>query len=83
MERDKLKLEELLEYDAKTLENFKELSKYGEYNVKFLLLLAKLLMLQEKTNYPEGKIFQTLLKKLKEGEDIFSILQTATLKKLG
>jgi len=45
-------------------------------------LLAKLLMLQEKTNYPEGQLFQTLLRKLKEGEDIFSILQTATLRRL-
>ena len=35
-------------------------------NIKFLLLLAKLLMLQEKTNYPEGQLFQTLIKKLKE-----------------
>ncbi len=77
-ERDELELAELLNYDQETLDKFKELSKYGEYNVKFLLLLAKLLMLQERTNYPEGRLFQTLLKKLKEGEDIFSILQTAT-----
>jgi len=81
-ERDRIKLPELLKYDEKTLEEFKELSKYGEYNVKFLLLLAKLLMIQEKTNYPNGKLFQKLLEKLKNGEDIFSILQTATLKKL-
>jgi len=81
-ERNKLDLRDLLNYDRETLKRFKELSKYGEYNVKFLLLLAKLLMLQEKTNYPEGKLFQNLLKKLKRGEDIFSILQTATLKKL-
>jgi len=81
-ERNKLDLTELLNYDKETLERFKELSRYGEYNVKFLLLLAKLLMLQEKTNYPEGQLFQNLLKKLKEGEDIFSILQTATLKRL-
>ncbi len=81
-DRDKLELTELLNYDRETLERFRELSKYGEYNVKFLLLLAKLLMLQEKTNYPEGQLFQTLLKKLKDGEDIFSILQTATLGKL-
>ncbi len=80
-ERDVLELTELLNYDTETLERFRELSKYGEYNVKFLLLIAKLLMLQEKTNYPEGQLFQTLLKKLKDGEDIFSILQTATLKK--
>lgn len=82
-ERNRLELKELLEYDKETLQRFKELSKYGEYNVKFLLLLAKLLMLQEKTNYPEGQLFQNLLKKLKEGEDIFSILQTATLGRLG
>ncbi|WP_456472756.1 hypothetical protein [Methanocaldococcus sp.] len=81
-DRNRLDLNELLKYDKETLEKFKDLSKYGEYNVKFLLLLAKLLMLQEKTNYPEGQLFQNLLKKLKEGEDIFSILQTATLKKL-
>jgi len=81
-ERDKLKLEELLSYDKDTIERFKALSKYGEYNIKFLILLAQLLMLQEKTNYPKGKIFQTLLRKIKEGEDIFSILSTATLKKL-
>ena len=82
-ERDKLSLEQLLEYDQETIEKFKELSKYGEYNIKFLILLAQLLMLQEKTNYPHGKIFQTLLKKLKQGEDIFTILATATLRKLG
>ncbi|MCW3132035.1 MAG: hypothetical protein N2V73_04900 [Candidatus Methanospirare jalkutatii] len=72
----------MLNYDKETLERFRELSKYGEYDVKFLLLLAKLLMLQEKTNYPEGQLFQTLLRKLKEEEDIFSILQTATLRRL-
>ncbi|RLF70464.1 MAG: hypothetical protein DRN40_04515 [Thermoplasmata archaeon] len=82
-ERDRLELDELLNYDKVTLERFRELSKYGEYNVKFLLLLAKLLMLQEKTNYPKGQLFQTLLKRLKKGEDIFSILQTATLGRLG
>ncbi len=82
-ERDELKLSELLKYDSETLENFKELSKYGEYNIKFLLLLAKLLMMQEKSNYPEGRLFQTLLRKLKEGEDIFSILQTASLGRFG
>ena len=82
-ERNSLKLEDLLTYDKETLEKFKELSKYGEYNIKFLILLAKLLMIQEKTNYPKGRLFQRLLEKLKEGEDIFSIIQTATLKKLG
>ena len=79
-ERNKLDLNELLNYDKTTLEKYKKLSNYGEYNVKFLILLAKLLMFQEKTNYPQGKLFQKLIKKLKEGEDIFSILQTATFR---
>jgi len=83
IDRENLELNELLSYDKETLERFKDLSKYGEYNVKFLLLLARLLMLQGKTNYPDGQLFQTLLRKLKEGEDIFSILQTATLGRLG
>ena len=78
--RDSLKLEELLSYDSEVISEFRELSKHGEYNVKFLLLLAKLLMIQEKTNYPNGKMFQQLLAKLKEERDIFSILQTATFK---
>ncbi len=81
-QRDSLNLENLLNYDRDRLEKFKELSKHGEYNIKFLILLARLLMIQEKTNYPEGKIFQKLLKKLKEGEDLFSIIQTATLGRL-
>lgn len=78
--RDSLKLEELLSYDSEVISEFKELSQHGEYNVKFLLLLAKLLMIQEKTNYPDGRMFQQLLAKLKEEKDIFSILQTATFK---
>ena len=81
-EVNQLDLNELINYDKETLEKYKELSKYGEYNIKFLLLLAKLLMLQEKTNYPTGKLFQILLQKLKEGEDLFSILQTASLQRL-
>ena len=82
-ERDALDLQELLRYDQETLRRYRELSRYGEYNVKFLLLLARLLMLQEKTNYPEGKMFQGLLGKLREGEDLFGILQKATLGRRG
>lgn len=80
--RYKLNLNDLFKYDRNILEEFEALSKYGEYNLKFLLLLAKLLMIQEKTNYPQGKIFQKLIEKLKKGDDLFSILQTATLKKI-
>ena len=61
-----------------------EASKYnalagkGEYSVKFLLLLARLLMIQEKTNYEEAFMFRNLLEQLREHKDIFKIVSTAT-----
>ena len=61
-----------------------EASKYnalagkGEYSVKFLLLLARLLMIQEKTNYESAFMFRNLLKQLREHKDIFKIVSTAT-----
>ena len=61
-----------------------EASKYnalagkGEYSVKFLLLLARLLMVQEKTNYEGAFMFRNLLEQLREHKDIFKIVSTAT-----
>ena len=61
-----------------------EASKYvdlagkGEYSVKFLLLLARLLMIQEKTNYEGAFMFRNLLEQLREHKDIFKIVSTAT-----
>jgi hypothetical protein len=61
-----------------------EASKYnalagkGEYSVKFLLLLARLLMVQEKTNYEGAYMFRNLLEQLREHKDIFKIVSTAT-----
>ncbi len=62
----------------KEFENYKELSKKGEYSVKFLLLLAELLMIQEKTNMENAYMFKELLKALENGEDIFKIISIAT-----
>ncbi len=61
--------------DAK---NYIELSNKGEYSIKFLILIAKLLMYQEKTNYPKAYMFRNLLVSLENGEDIFKIVSTAT-----
>ena len=62
--------EEASEYPA--------LAEKGEYSVKFLLLLARLLMIQEKTNYEGAFMFRELLEQLKEHKDIFKIVSTAT-----
>ena len=78
-ERDKaLDTETLLEQVNKEALNYPELAEKGEYSIKFLILLAKLLMLQEKTNYPDAYMFKTLLEQLKAHKDIYQIVSTAT-----
>ena len=42
------------------------------------LLIAKLLMVQEKTNRHDAYMFKNLLEKLKEHRNIFEIVSTAT-----
>lgn len=68
----------LLEEVNKEASNYPTLAEKGEYSVKFLLLLARLLMIQEKTNYEGAFMFKNLLLQLKEHKDIFKIVSTAT-----
>lgn len=80
-ERQSLDLETMLNMNKAEIERFQELSKKGEYSVKFLILLARLLMLQEKTNRSDAYMFKIVLDGLREGEDLFRILATASLGK--
>ena len=57
---------------------YNNLADKGEYSVKFLILIAKLLMVQEKTNRHDAYMFKKLLEKLKEHRNIFEIVSTAT-----
>lgn len=70
------------EYIAKIyeneLDNYKELSKHGEYSVKFLIFLADLLMTQEKTNRQDAYMFEKLIKAIMEGKQIYQIVSIAT-----
>lgn len=59
-------------------EKYNKLADKGEYSVKFLILIAKLLMVQEKTNRHDAYMFKNLLEKLKEHRNIFEIVSTAT-----
>lgn len=59
-------------------EKYNKLADKGEYSVKFLILIAKLLMVQEKTNWHDAYMFKNLLEKLKEHRNIFEIVSTAT-----
>ena len=79
-ERQSLDLKNLLDISKEEVERFKKLSKKGEYSVKFLILLAKLLMLQEKTNRADAYMFKKVLAGLKKGEDLFHVISKATLR---
>ena len=73
-----LTIEFLLKENQKEILEYEKLGKRGEYSIKFLILLAKLLMIQEKTNLKTAYFFNDLLKALHEGKDIFKIVSIAT-----
>ena len=65
---------------AREFARFEKLGAHGEYSVKFLVLVALLLMRQERTNYENTQLFSTLFRKLRDGEDIFGIVSAATFR---
>jgi len=78
-ERQSLDLAHLVSFSSGEIETYKVLSGKGEYSVRFLILLAKLLMIQEKTNRADAYMFKNVLEDLRAGDDLFSILSAATL----
>ncbi len=68
----------LLKDSENMINRYDELSKKGEYSIKFLILLAKLLMIQEKTNLESAFMFENLLKTLRSKGDIFSVVSAAS-----
>ncbi len=83
-DRDKIlnfySLMDEVEMEAK---NYAKLADKGEYSIKFLILLTKLLMLQEKTNRKDAYMFKNVLDKLRDHSEIFSIVSTATFNGFG
>jgi len=78
-EREKiLDIKTLLETHRDKIQEYKDISNFGEYRIEFLILLAKLLMIQEKTNMADAFMFRKLLEALRRGEDIFSIVSIAS-----
>lgn len=75
---DFLKAENLMQIVNAEAQNYAQLAGKGEYSVPFLILLAILLMSQEKTNMSAAYMFGNLLDKLKKHQDIFSIISIAT-----
>ena len=73
-----LNIKSLLEAHKDKIQLYKGTSKFGEYRIEFLILLAKLLMIQEKTNREDAYMFKNLLEALKNEKDIFTIVSRAT-----
>ena len=77
-QQDILSIEALLKDSQNMIRQYETLSNKGEYSVKFLILLAKLLMIQEKTNLETAYMFKSLLEALRKGGDIFSVVSIAS-----
>lgn len=77
-QRDKLlKLDSLLK-DFDEYKNFQVLEKEGRYSIKFLLLLTRLLMIQEKTNREDAYQFKKCLETLRDQHSfIYDIISKA------
>jgi hypothetical protein len=63
------------------VEPFKDLDRVREFTVEFLLVVTELMAIQEKTNYPEGSLTESLYKDFGV-KDRFSVIQKAVLKRL-
>ena len=67
-------------FSPQDVTRFQQLDAYGEYSVEFLLAITELIMIQEKTNYPEGTLNLKLFRLFRNGADIFSVVSTATFR---
>lgn len=57
---------------------YKDLNRYGEYDIEFVFSLIRLLSVQEKTNRADAYMFGNILNELlKDSLDIFKIVSTA------
>ena len=73
-----LNVEELLADVNKESSRYPKLTDKGEYSVMFLILIAKLLMIQEKRIAMMLLCLEGLLEQLRAHKDIFKIVSTAT-----
>jgi len=60
---------------------FQDFAKVGQFTVEFLLVVTELMAIQEKTNYPEGSLTESLYRDFGV-KDRFSVIQKAVLKRL-
>ncbi len=55
---------------------FEDLDRVGEFTVEFMLVVTELVAIQEKTNYPQGSLTESLYRAFGV-KDRFSVIQKA------
>ena len=68
------------EFSPQNLKHFEKLNDAGDYSVEFLSAIFDLIMIQEKTNYPNGTINRKLFEAFLNEKDIFSVVSAATFR---
>ena len=67
-------------FEPSHIRQFEGLSGVGNYSPEFLLVVIELIMIQERTNYPEGNLNLQLFQKFRKNEDIFGVVGAATFR---
>lgn len=68
-------------FNKEEIEKFSELNNSGQYSVEFFSVITELIMIQEKTNYPNGTMNLRLFEKFRNNHnDIFSVVSAATFR---
>lgn len=67
-------------FDSSQIGRFEGLYGVSEYSPEFLLVLIELIMIQEKTNYPEGVLNLQLFESFLNSDDIFGVVAKATFR---
>ena len=63
-------------YKPENIKEFAELDEVGEFSIEFLLVVSELIIIQEKTNYPNGSLTQKLYESFKT-KDRFRVVNMA------
>jgi hypothetical protein len=60
------------------INKYSALNEHGFFSMVFLITLMEILMLQEKTNYPDAYMFKDVVKKIMDSKDLYAIISKAT-----
>ncbi len=73
-----LKPENLLRYVYIEAEQYSDNKLKGEYPIPFLIIISRILMVQERTNREDAYMFKGLLESLREHKDLYTVISKAT-----